>query len=45
MKQRAPTAGGQYHWVSMLAPQAAQKPLSYATGMSLLEVRSVQTEA
>lgn len=32
-EQRAPTAGGQYHWVSMLAPPSAQKSLSYATGM------------
>lgn len=31
---RAPTAGGQYHWVSILAPQSCQKLLSYITGMS-----------
>ena len=29
---RAPTAGGQYHWVSMLAPQYCQKLFSYVTG-------------
>ncbi|KAI0469300.1 putative GABA permease [Xylaria cf. heliscus] len=28
----APTSGGQYHWVSMLAPPSVQKPLSYMTG-------------
>lgn len=29
---RAPTAGGQYHWVAMLAPKSSQKILSYITG-------------
>ena len=29
---RAPTAGGQYHWVFMLAPKPAKKFLSYITG-------------
>lgn len=29
---RAPTAGGQYHWVAMLAPKSSQKVLSYITG-------------
>ena len=29
---RAPTAGGQYHWVSMLAPENYQKFISYITG-------------
>lgn len=29
---RAPTAGGQYHWVAMLAPRSSQKILSYITG-------------
>ena len=29
---RAPLAGGQYHWVSMLAPPKVQKALSYTTG-------------
>ena len=28
----APTSGGQYHWVSMLAPPKYQKFLSYITG-------------
>lgn len=30
----APTSGGQYHWVSMLAPPKNQKFLSYVTGWS-----------
>ena len=29
---RAPTAGGQYHWVAMLAPKSSRKVLSYITG-------------
>ena len=29
---RAPTSGGQYHWISMLAPPASRKFLSYITG-------------
>ena len=28
----APTAGGQYHWVAMLAPRSCSKFLSYITG-------------
>jgi choline transport protein len=28
----APTSGGQYHWVAMLAPRSAAKFLSYVTG-------------
>jgi choline transport protein len=28
----APTAGGQYHWVAMLAPPSSKKFLSYITG-------------
>lgn len=28
----APTSGGQYHWVSMLAPPSCAKFLSYLTG-------------
>ena len=32
---RAPTAGGQYHWVSELAPVKHQRFLSYVVGMSL----------
>jgi len=31
--QRAPTSGGQYHWVSMLAPKSSQKLLSYISGV------------
>ena len=31
---RAPTSGGQYHWVSEFAPRSAQKFLSFVTGMS-----------
>ena len=32
---RAPTAGGQYHWVSEFAPRRYQKFLSYTSGMIL----------
>ncbi|BAE62310.1 unnamed protein product [Aspergillus oryzae RIB40] len=32
IKTRAPTSGGQYHWVSEFAPRSCQKPLSYITG-------------
>ncbi|KAG9236192.1 putative GABA permease [Amylocarpus encephaloides] len=28
----APTAGGQYHWVAMLAPESSRRFLSYVTG-------------
>lgn len=28
----APTSGGQYHWVAMLAPRSCSKVLSYVTG-------------
>lgn len=28
----APTAGGQYHWVSEFAPRKYQKQLSYVVG-------------
>lgn len=31
-ENRAPTAGGQYHWVSEFAPRTGQKFLSYITG-------------
>jgi hypothetical protein len=31
-RTRAPTAGGQYHWVSEFAPRRGQKFLSYITG-------------
>lgn len=33
-KHRAPTAGGQYHWVSEFAPPSLQKSLSYVVGWS-----------
>ncbi|KFY43566.1 hypothetical protein V494_01918 [Pseudogymnoascus sp. VKM F-4513 (FW-928)] len=32
MASMAPTAGGQYHWVSEFAPKSAQQFLSYVTG-------------
>ncbi|KAI1114884.1 amino acid/polyamine transporter I [Nemania sp. NC0429] len=32
MASMAPTSGGQYHWVSMLAPPTYRKFLSYITG-------------
>ncbi|KAJ5867916.1 hypothetical protein N7534_002469 [Penicillium rubens] len=32
MASMAPTAGGQYHWVSEFAPRRGQKYLSYITG-------------
>ncbi|KAK5119786.1 hypothetical protein LTR85_007362 [Meristemomyces frigidus] len=32
MASMAPTAGGQYHWVSEFAPKSSQKALSYASG-------------
>lgn len=34
MISRAPTAGGQYHWVSEFAPKSWQKSLSYLLGES-----------
>lgn len=30
----APTAGGQYHWVFLLAPPSHRRILSYVTGKS-----------
>lgn len=41
---RAPTAGGQYHWVSEFAPPQYQKPLSYFIGMAL-QCRPVREDA
>ena len=32
MASMAPTAGGQYHWVAMLAPRPYQRVFSYITG-------------
>ena len=41
MASIAPTAGGQYHWVSEFAPKACQKILSYASGwLSTLALQS-----
>lgn len=34
MASMAPTAGGQYHWVSEFAPRSAQKFLSFIVGMA-----------
>ncbi|KAK3045541.1 hypothetical protein LTR09_012884 [Extremus antarcticus] len=31
-----PTAGGQYHWTSELAPRSVRRPLSYMTGWLLV---------
>ncbi|KAK2750745.1 hypothetical protein FQN57_002818 [Myotisia sp. PD_48] len=32
----APTSGGQYHWVSMLAPRSSRKFLGYITGWMII---------
>jgi hypothetical protein len=44
-----PTAGGQYHWVSLLAPASSRKFLSYITGQSgwdgICLYRSIADEA
>ena len=41
MASIAPTAGGQYHWVSEFAPRSCQKILSYASGwLSTLALQS-----
>ena len=41
MASIAPTAGGQYHWVSEFAPKTCQKTLSYASGwLSTLALQS-----
>lgn len=34
MASMAPTAGGQYHWVSEFAPPSIEKQLSYVVGWS-----------
>jgi hypothetical protein len=41
---RAPTSGGQYHWVSEFAPKKHQKFLSYVVGSSKssLELHKLQ---
>lgn len=36
MNNRAPTTGGQYHWVSEFSPKSCQKFLSYVTGWLLV---------
>jgi hypothetical protein len=33
-----PLSGGQYHWVSILAPSRCAKFLSYITGMNTWEI-------
>lgn len=38
MVTKAPTSGGHYHWVSMLAPPSSQKFLSYVTGRHIQEL-------
>lgn len=39
-----PTAGGQYHWVSVLAPPRFKRFLSYVTGMFDLAIVKVHAE-
>ena len=34
LSARAPTSGGQYHWVSEYAPRSSQRFISYITGMT-----------
>jgi hypothetical protein len=41
---RAPTSGGQYHWVSMLAPPRAQKFFSYIIGQFALRSSKPQAK-
>ena len=45
MASMAPTAGGQYHWVSEFAPPSVQKPLSYIVGAvyKIVVLRSLLT--
>ena len=33
LSTRVPTSGGEYYWVSILAPKSYRKFLSYVTGM------------
>ncbi|CAG8981680.1 hypothetical protein HYALB_00006552 [Hymenoscyphus albidus] len=40
MASMAPTSGGQYHWVAMLAPPGCQKFLSFLTG--LISAQTIQ---
>jgi len=37
---RAPTSGGQYHWVSEMAPKKHQKFLSYLVGTLIFNSQS-----
>lgn len=39
MASMAPTAGGQYHWVSEFAPRSKQRFLSYMTGWLCVSVK------
>ena len=41
---RAPTAGGQYHWVAMLAPPSSKKFLCYITGTSKAHEVTIRAE-
>ena len=36
LSSMVPTAGGQYHWVSILAPDSMKRFVSYVTGMRTL---------
>jgi amino acid transporter len=36
MASMAPTSGGQYHWVSEMAPRKHQRFLSYIVGMFIV---------
>jgi amino acid transporter len=36
-RHRAPTSGGQYHWVSEFAPRRFQRLMSYMTGWVWLQ--------
>jgi hypothetical protein len=42
-RHRAPTSGGQYHWVSEFAPPSLQKFLSYVTG-EILYLRFIELD-
>jgi choline transport protein len=43
MASMAPTAGGQYHWVSEFAPEKYQKILSYLSGEYFLWYKAPQS--
>lgn len=42
MASMAPTAGGQYHWVSEFAPKSTQRFLSYMTGWLCVSGQKVE---